>query len=801
MFCVLKKHLISCSLFLLLVTYSSALHAQRPVFDSLLNLYAAKHHSPVLFMHFDKNVYSNNENVWFTGYLLDNIDNSRYKTLSLTLVKDDDRSVLMDDRFVITNGFCFGNSYIPDSVRAGNYTLVAYGNLLKNNAPDIVFKQQITIKTGNQQTFNASLNPLDTAAAAANQKVMLLVNFMNEKSPPSSVPVTYYVGKANKPVSKGAVKTAAGQYVFNIPSNLLSAGNNTLNVQVKFKTEVQDLSIALPVLPQPPQVNFYPEGGNMLNDVVNIIGWEAKTATGAPLNTEATLYEDQQVLSTLNTNDNGMGKFAIIPKPGKTYTVKLAPANNTTSYNLPDAINGPGLSVRRAIVNDTLLVDVYNNDPLKKLYLVGHNYRQSFFLTPIEKFPKQRVKILLNSMPRGIMQLTLVDSLGRPYAERAVFAHYTNNAKLEISADKDDYTKREKVKLKIKLNGRATNGAVSVAVVQENRVELKNKSDIETYTYLKSELSGVPVKENYFSDGDIDRRDLENVLLIRGWSRYKWTDMLRVRAEDTLYNANELAFTGRVTKYAGKFKKPVALVAFIPTTMHNTDINGDFVLPDSSIVTEAGKKLTIMVANDKPSDYKINLVNPYDSVNRKIATLINPEQYLMAVQETSAASRLSASEHAIQLKEAVIKAKKDDFFSQSGKELRENDCGDYVCLYDILNCPNHHFGRPAMVGERYQGKVYTGCQSGRPLNQPNSIRFKGIYAAQEFYPADYAQLSPSQPEYVSTLFWKSQLMLKKGETREVSFYTSDITGPFKVIVQGITDNDVIYGETSFRVAK
>jgi len=243
------------------------------------------------------------------------------------------------------------------------------------------------------------------------------------------------------------------------------------------------------------------------------------------------------------------------------------------------------------------------------------------------------------------------------------------------------------------------------------------------------------------------------------------------------------------------------LVAFIPTTMHNTDINGDFVLPDSSIVTEAGKKLTIMVANDKPADYKINLVNPYDSVNRKIATLINPEQYLMAVQETSAASRLSASEHAIQLKEAVIKAKKDDFFSQSGKELRENDCGDYVCLYDILNCPNHHFGRPAMVGERYQGKVYTGCQSGRPLNQPNSIRFKGIYAAQEFYPADYAQLSPSQPEYVSTLFWKSQLMLKKGETREVSFYTSDITGPFKVIVQGITDNDVIYGETSFRVAK
>jgi hypothetical protein len=85
--------------------------------------------------------------------------------------------------------------------------------------------------------------------------------------------------------------------------------------------------------------------------------------------------------------------------------------------------------------------------------------------------------------------------------------------------------------------------------------------------------------------------------------------------------------------------------------------------------------------------------------------------------------------------------------------------------------------------------------------KPNSIQFKGIYTAQEFYPADYSEVSPSQPEYISTMYWKNQLLLKKGETQEVSFYTSDITGAYKVIVQGITDNDVIYGETSFRVTK
>jgi hypothetical protein len=802
---VLKKYLSSCCLLLLLVAYSSVLRAQHGRFDSLLNLYSTKHHSPVLFMHFDKNVYSNNENVWFTGYLLDQADSAQYKTLSLALIKNDDRSILMDDRFVIDGGFCFGNTNIPDSVRAGAYTFIAYGNRLHNNKPDIVFTQQVTIKTGNQQTFNASLNPLDTSATAANQKVMLLVNFMNEKSPPSSVPVTYYVGDARKPATTGAVKTALGQYIFNIPSNLLSAANNKLNVQLKYKTEVQDISMTLPVPPQPAQLHFYPEGGNLLSGVVNIVGMEAKTAGGAPLSTEAALYEDEQVISATITNGNGLGKFAIIPKPGKKYRVQLKAGNSSKDYGLPDAVAGPGLSVKKAVVNDTLIVDVYSDDPKRKLYLVGHNYRASFFETPIERFPNQRAKIILTGMPRGIMQLTLVDSLGRPYAERMVFAHYNNKSKLDITTDNSDYAKRKKVKLNIKLSGEADNAAVSVAVVQENRIELKNKSDIENYIYLKSELNDVPVKESYFSNTDLDKRDLENVLLIRGWSRYKWTDALKTKAEDTVKSIKQLVFNGRVMKYTGKFKEPVALVTLNPTGTYNTDINGAFLLPDSNIVTEPGKKITVMVANGTPSDYKVQLVNPYDSVNKQLANTIDPSTYHSPVHESSASLKLEGMERAIQLKEAVIKGKKDDSFYHSVGLPGTNECGDYVCQFNILNCPNHRFAadntQPVQFRSyNYQGRtfVYPGC-----ITHPErtALNFKGIYAAQEFYPADYSELNPSQPEYVSTLYWKSQLMLKKGEAQEVSFYTGDVTGPFKVVVQGITDNDVIYGETSFRVNK
>ncbi len=774
-------------------------------FDSLLNLYGTNYRSPVLYVHFDKNVYSNNETIWFTGYLLNGANGLKYNTLSLVLVKDDDRSVLMDDRFVITNGFCFGNTTIPDSVNAGAYTLIAYGNRVKGNMPAVVFTQQITIKTGSQPTFNASLNPLDTSATFANQKVMLLVNFTDQKSAPVSVPVKYYVGDARKPVTTGAVKTANGQYIFNIPSSLLNVTNNKLHVQVKYKTEVQDLSMTLPVVSQSPQVLFFPEGGNMVSGIVNTIGWEVKSADGKPLFANAVLYADKQVLDTIHNNGSGLGRFSFIPQNNKKYYVKLIGQNKPETYNLPAVVNSPSLTVSKAVVNDTLIVDVHNNDPQRKLYLVGHNYKQTFFESVIENRAGQRMKIILKDVPRGLLQLTLVDSLGRPYAERLVFAHYRNNAALEITTDNATYTTRKKVKLRIKLSGAADNAAVSVAVVQGNRIEMRNKNDIESYIHLRQKMGDLPLKENYFSNTSFDKRDLEDLLLIKGWSRYKWTDVLKSTKNDLAGNESELKLSGKVTKVIGKFKPPVMLITFNPGAMYETDVNGNFALPDSSIVTEPNKTIGIMVANGDVAYYKINIVNPYDSVNKALALKTNPIiAYTVAMQNSSDLS-IPGTERAIQLKEVTIRDKKvDEVFYPKFGGLGANECGDYVCQYNILNCPNHRFGSgntQPIVGMSYQGRVYQGCQIMNAKNKQAGLKFKGIYAAQEFYPSDYSEINPSQPEYLSTIYWKNQLLLKKGEVQEFSFYTGDITGPFKVVVQGITEDDVIYGEAIFNVKK
>ncbi len=121
--------------------------------DSLekkVNLYGIKNQSPILFVHFDKNIYSTSENVWFTGYLLNVPDHSLYKTLAVTLINDNSRSVIQNDKFVMKGGLAFGNMVIPDTLTAGNYSFICFTNRLTNSNPDVIFTQAVTVKTSNK---------------------------------------------------------------------------------------------------------------------------------------------------------------------------------------------------------------------------------------------------------------------------------------------------------------------------------------------------------------------------------------------------------------------------------------------------------------------------------------------------------------------------------------------------------------------------------------------------------------------------------------------------------------------------
>jgi hypothetical protein len=75
--------------------------------------------SSTLFVHFDKNIYSNSESVWFTAYITKTNTINLHHTLAVALVRNDDRSVLAAGKYVMEKEMAFGNLFLPDSLPTG----------------------------------------------------------------------------------------------------------------------------------------------------------------------------------------------------------------------------------------------------------------------------------------------------------------------------------------------------------------------------------------------------------------------------------------------------------------------------------------------------------------------------------------------------------------------------------------------------------------------------------------------------------------------------------------------------------
>jgi len=141
-----------------------------------------------------------------------------------------------------------------------------------------------------------------------------------------------------------------------------------------------------------------------------------------------------------------------------------------------------------------------------------------------------------------------------------------------------------------------------------------------------------------------------------------------------------------------------------------------------------------------------------------------------------------------------------------------NECGDYVCVSGYLNCPAHSpfsldnrpppvkgktylFMYPAAKGYRVGEFTYQGC-----LWENDDL---AIYMARQFYGVDpLKRKSTDEKEYLSTLFWKAFASSSGTAPNNFEFYTGDLTGPFKIKIEGFAaDGDFFYEEKDILIKK
>lgn len=783
--------------------------AQDAKLDSVaenIHHYGLKSAKSSLFLHFDKATYSNNDQVWFTGYLLKTITNlDQYHTLYLSLINNIDSSIVLQEKFLIEKGFSFGGVTLPDSLPGGSYRFVANTNIKKNNEPDGEFIQNITVKSTTINPLTANISIFKAYDKQHKTGTALIKVLTGNNRFVENAEIKYQIGSDKKVLLSGTAKSSViGELMLDFPAEKITEEDNQLSITVKKGKDIRYAKLKLPVLKQSNyQIQFYPEGGYLVDQLASKLGFEIKNLDGTVLKAKAVLYENDIPTDTIESNSTGIGSFSIRPLASKKYFVKILNEHqDETKYALPIVLkDGVVLTTTTAIAENDFRIHLEANSQ-KKVHVLVHNFSNILLNTSLtlERNKTQSIRFRLDSVPVGLNAVSILDSNYRPIAERIFFAHYNQLNQTELLTDKNEYNTRDQVNLKLIVSDhdkKPVDALVSIACVQSNRLSNIHNQNISDYFYLQQYLKPLPNRPMGLKL--VDQDYLNDILLVKTWSRYKWpeTEIKAVGKQDVF---SDLAYHGKITRKNKPLDKPMGLTTIAGENLNflNTDSAGKFNIPyENLMIKEPKMRVWLAMTTAKYDQYDVKMDNPHDEL-KKYLIQQNFEALNTRSDILNESNQSITSLAGIRLKEVTITKNTE---APEFAKRTFNRCGDYVCRYNILNCPNH----TADVGNSnpVKGKSYSTGRGGTMVYQgctdeerkPNIMILKGINLPKEFYESDIT--NKNEPINFATVYWNYQVLVK-GET-PVSFNTGDLTGQFKIIVQGVTDGGVVYGEKEIMV--
>lgn len=176
-------------------------------------------------------------------------------------------------------------------------------------------------------------------------------------------------------------------------------------------------------------LQFFPEGGQMVAEMENQIAFKASYPDGSPAMIKGQIFEVERNkrIDTFFTNSIGLGKFIIIPSPKKTYEAIWKDQNGIIHQTPLPNISRYGISFHSQIIGNELQYSIVKNkttDTLNNLHIVAQmGYFQVYKadLSIPAEMEIYTVKFPVNTLPAGLMQLTLFDNFWNLLQQRLIF--------------------------------------------------------------------------------------------------------------------------------------------------------------------------------------------------------------------------------------------------------------------------------------------------------------------------------------------------------------------------------------------
>ena len=460
-------------------------------------------------------------------------------------------------------------------------------------------------------------------------------------------------------------------------------------------------------------VQFFPESGNMISGIRSKIGYKAVGSDG--LGKKATGYivnSSSEKVAEFSSEYAGMGTFSITPAAGQVYTAKVKfDDGSEKSFELPKVQqSGYVLTVNNENEND-LIIKISPSatvTPGEEVIVLGQSNGSVHYVSKSQlKGGPLFASVPKKQFPRGILQLTLLNSSNQPLAERLVFIRKQPSLNLTVAPDKEVYNTRSPVKMNfmaVDSANRPLRGLFSVAVTNESDTPFDdvNERTIESNLLLSSEIKGYIETPNYYFTNPNPQKDkaLDNLMLTQGWRTFDWKSVNAGKLPSFTYQPEQgISISGKVTEGLGRGSAGAKVTlmsssggAFTLDTVANSEGRFNF----NNLLFNEGASFMIQAKNSKGKntvEISLDKTNPQAIIRKTHSTNgVNTNESILPYLTARAAQfeemrKKGLLNREVVLSDVKITAVKPKLTRSSNLNGAGN--ADKVFLAkDIQNCPD-----------------------------------------------------------------------------------------------------------------
>lgn len=440
------------------------------------SMYSIRIPQEKVYLHLDNNAYFQGETLWFKAYvvLASSLTPSPMSKVLYVELLSPSGQVVQERRLKIENGQANGEFSLKDIIHTGYYQVRAYTRAMLNWDEAYMFSRVIPI-------FDAPAKDGD---------------YLTPK---------FYETKDGRKLLSGRKKSED-------PIGSIQKDNI--------------------------RMAFYPEGGKRVKDIRSQIAFLLTTSNGNAIDSICRLYNDKgNLISTFQPVHLGMGIFEL---PADFNTGYVLVGNNPLNrFDIPSPTwSGVVLTADRYTQTDSLQMRIqvskeWLNNPIG--VCISNRGKVCYFGKLQMTTAEVKLSLPDSVMDDGVNQLTLFNTSGRKLAERLLYKRPSERElQLQVKQDEDHYSACSPVNIELSLTNpkkKPISTTFSVAVHDADCEVAGRENTLPIDLLLTSDLKGYIENPGYYFEKDdaSHRRALDLLLMVQGWRRYDWDEMIGTR--------------------------------------------------------------------------------------------------------------------------------------------------------------------------------------------------------------------------------------------------------------------------------